>query len=81
MTPRQTEIFDKLSDLLAPLNKKGITLKPDTKISVELDIDSVAIMDFIMEVEDQFDIDIPLNVLQDTHTMSDLVQVVESRAS
>ena len=32
-----------------------------------------------MEVEDHFDIDIPLNVLADTHTMTDMVKVVEKR--
>ena len=36
-------------------------------------------MDFVMEVEDHFDIDIPLNVLSDTHTMRDLVGVVKAR--
>jgi acyl carrier protein len=36
-------------------------------------------MDFVMEVEDHFDIDIPLNVLSETRTMDDLVNVVEGR--
>jgi acyl carrier protein len=36
-------------------------------------------MDFVMEVEDHFNIEIPLNVLGETRTMSDLVKVVESR--
>jgi acyl carrier protein len=38
-------------------------------------------MDFVMEVEDHFDIDIPLNVLSDTHTMKDLVGVVKARVN
>jgi acyl carrier protein len=36
-------------------------------------------MDFVMEVEDHFEIDIPLNVLSETRTMNDLVNVVEGR--
>jgi acyl carrier protein len=32
-----------------------------------------------MEVEDHFEIDIPLNVLSETRTMDDLVSVVETR--
>ncbi len=79
MTPSGDEIFAKLSELLAPFNSKNIELKPDTEISVDLNIDSVSVMDFIMEVEDHFDIDIPLNVLAETRTMTDLVKVVEQR--
>ena len=32
-----------------------------------------------MEVEDHFEVEIPLNVLSETRTMNDLVNVVESR--
>lgn len=79
MTADSTEIFAKLSELLTPFNTKNIELKPDTEISADLNIDSVSVMDFVMEVEDHFDIDIPLNVLADTHTMTDMVKVVEKR--
>ena len=79
MTATSDEIFAKLSELLAPFNAKNIELKPDTEISTDLNIDSVSVMDFVMEVEDHFDIDIPLNVLADTHTMTDMVKVVEQR--
>jgi acyl carrier protein len=36
-------------------------------------------MDFVMEVEDHFDIDIPLNVLSETRSIADLVKVVDAR--
>jgi len=32
-----------------------------------------------MEVEDHFDIEIPLNLLSETRTIGDLAQVVEAR--
>ena len=51
---------------LQPFNEKGIALEPETEISADLNIDSVSVMDFVMEVEDHFDIDIPLNVLSET---------------
>ncbi len=57
------EIITKLTELLAPYNKEGVSLTPQTDIAAELNIDSAGVMDFIMEVEDTFDIDIPLNVL------------------
>ena len=81
MTPEDKAIFDKLAELLSPFNEKGVDLKPETEIAVDLAIDSVSVMDFVMEVEDHFDIDIPLNVLSDTHTMNDLVGVVKARVN
>ncbi len=81
MTDDESEIFGKLSELLQPFNEKKIELKPQTEIAVDLAIDSVSVMDFVMEVEDHFDIDIPLNVLSETHTMKDLVSVVQDRTS
>jgi acyl carrier protein len=72
------EIFASLCKLLGPFNKAGIELKPETDISADLSIDSMTVMDFVMEVEDHFDIEIPLNVLAETRTMNDLVKVVEA---
>jgi acyl carrier protein len=75
------DTFATLSRLLTPFNTAGITLKPETDISTDLNIDSVSVMDFVMEVEDHFEIDIPLNVLSETRTLGDLVAVVDARAA
>ena len=79
MTPGDREVFGKLRDLLQPFNQAGIEIAPETEISADLNIDSVSVMDFVMEVEDHFEIDIPLNVLSETRTMADLVKVVQAR--
>lgn len=65
--------------LLAPFNTAGAELVPDTDISADLNIDSVTVMDFVMEVEDRFDIEIPLNVLAETRTVAELAKVVDAR--
>ena len=78
MTTRE-EIYATLCRLLQPFNSSGVELSPATEISADLSIDSVSVMDFVMEVEDHFEIDIPLNVLSETRTMNDLVDVVEGR--
>lgn len=75
------EIFEELCRLLTPFNTESIELKPETDISADLNIDSVSVMDFVMEVEDKYDIDIPLNVLSETRTMNDLIEVVRGRIS
>ena len=75
-----TDTVAEICKLLEPSNTVGTTLSPTTDISTDLNIDSVTVMDFVMEVEDHFDIEIPLNVLSETRTIADLAKVVEARA-
>ena len=79
MTETKEQIFEELCRLIEPLNLKGLTIVPSTDIATDLAIDSVAVMDFVMEIEDLFDIDIPLNLLSESRTMDDLVKIVEQR--
>ena len=79
MAESPEQIFGELCRLIEPFNTKGITVTLDTDIAADLNIDSVAVMDFVMEIEDRFDIDIPLNLLAETHTMRDLLGVVQQR--
>jgi acyl carrier protein len=74
---KRAEIFSSLCKLLMPFNFSGVEIKPETDISADLSIDSVTVMDFVMEVEDHFDIEIPLNILSETRTMNDLIRVVQ----
>lgn len=73
------EIISEICKLLAPFNAENKPLSGDTDIPAELNIDSVGVMDFIMEVEDHFDIEIPLNVVSETRTIADLAKVVADR--
>ena len=77
MTSDSKPTYEVLCELLQPFNSAGVALQPTTDISADLNIDSVSVMDFVMEVEDRFDIDIPLNVLSETRTLNDLVAVVD----
>ena len=54
-------------------------LTPSTELSGDLNIDSVAAMDLIMEIEDKFEIDIPINLVSDLSTVEDLVDVVRQQ--
>ena len=73
------DTFTTLCQLLEPFNTAKIPLTPQTDISADLNIDSVSVMDFVMEVEDRFNIDIPLNVLSETRSIADLTKVVDAR--
>lgn len=75
----ENEIITEICTLLEPHNKNGVKLSVSTDIPAELNIDSVGVLDFIMDVEDKFDIEIPMNVVAETHTIGDLVAVVQKR--
>ena len=74
-----TETITQLCALLQPFNSLNVVLGPATDISTDLNIDSVTVMDFVMEVEDHFDIEVPLNVLAEIQTIAELAKVVEDR--
>ena len=76
-----TDTISAIVKLLEPFNHNGTALGPKTDISTDLNIDSVTVMDFVMEVEDHFDIDIPLNVLSETRSIEDLAKVVAERTT
>lgn len=76
-----TDNIARICKLLEPFNTNGTALSATTDISADLNIDSVTVMDFVMEVEDHFDIEIPLNVLSETRTVADLARVVEARVN
>ncbi|PLX42467.1 MAG: phosphopantetheine-binding protein [Hyphomicrobiales bacterium] len=79
MTLDDDTIFQEVRRLLQPFNAKNIELSLETDMTTDMQIDSVSVMDFIMEVEDRFDIDIPLNLLADTRTLQELVTVIRNQ--
>lgn len=73
------QIMDTICEIMQSCNSKDLTLSRTTKITSELNVDSMAIMDVIMELEQKFDIDIPINMLYDMDTIGDLADVVSAR--
>ena len=71
-----------IRDLCAILEKYApaeVELTPATELSGDLNINSVAAMDLIMEIEDKFGIDIPMNLVSDLRNLQDLVDVVRQQ--
>jgi acyl carrier protein len=71
-------IIESVCALLESRNTRHISLSRETRITSELNVDSVEIMDLIMELEQTFDIDIPINTLSDVETIGDLADVVSA---
>ena len=62
--------------LLQRQNPAGKPIEPGTDLTADLNIDSVAAMDLVMEVEERFGVDIPINLLPDLVTVGDLEDLV-----
>ena len=60
---------------------KRIEISDDTNIARDLGLDSLAIMNFIMALEDEYDISIPLDRVAQVETVGDLEQAIEELRS
>jgi acyl carrier protein len=77
MTDRD-ETYDKVVHLIAPFNKKGADLTEATTFAGDLEWDSLVVMDFVANVEDEFDILITMNLQAEIETIGQLVDAVET---
>jgi acyl carrier protein len=79
MTAHDDQLFREVCAILERYRPADVQLTPATELSGDLNIDSVAAMDLIMEIEDKFGIDIPINLLSDLRKLEDLVEVVRQQ--
>ena len=78
MAKDTVHIIADLYALLQRYNKEGVELTGQTALS-DLNVDSVEIMDLVMELEEKFGIDIPINLLFDVESIGDLAKIVHDR--
>ncbi len=78
MTPPTTRdtIFARILGLIAPLNKKGVALTETTSFSGDLEMDSLTVMDLVANIEDEWDIVLPLNMLPELETVGQVADAV-----
>ncbi len=71
-------VFRKICSLIEPLNDKGAKLTRDTDLIADLEIDSVAVLDVVMDIEDNYDISIPVNTISEMKTIGELVDAIHA---
>lgn len=76
MTDRATT-FAKVTEAIAPFNRKGVALTEATTFAGDLEWDSLTVMDFVAAIEDEFDIIITMNMQAEIETIGQLVDAVE----
>ena len=62
--------------LIEPFNKKGVAVSEATRFATDLEWDSLTVLDFVANVEDEFDILITMNQQAEIETVGQLVDAV-----
>ncbi|MCB1935174.1 MAG: acyl carrier protein [Nitrosomonas sp.] len=70
------EIVQLLCDRLSSLASADVNITAETNLISDLSIDSIKLLNLIMEIEDAFDISIPINALADVQTVHELACLI-----
>ena len=76
------DITSRLSSLLITYIKENVEdktdteISPDTDLTGDLELESIQIMEYVVEIEDDYDISIDLESLSNAKTISDLAGIV-----
>lgn len=65
------DILSIVIDLVRPLAPEGRGVREETDLLADLEFDSLKVMNLIEQVEDRFDVSVPLNILPDIRTVQD----------
>ena len=80
MPDNQNELLAEIAKIIGSLRPPSEPITLTTSIGRDLGLDSVEVMDFVMILEDRFDISIPLDNIAEVETVGDLCSVVKSIA-
>jgi len=75
--PARGEVMAEIVTQLAPFRTDDDqVIRGETVISKDLAIDSLAVMDMVMELEDRFDVSIPMNTVAEIQTVDELADTI-----
>lgn len=69
-------IVDVIIGMIGELPQGARGVGPDTNITKDLGLDSLAVMNFVMALEDRFDVSIPMDKLAEIETVNDLAAAI-----
>jgi acyl carrier protein len=75
MTDRD-QVLAKVKALIEPFNKKGVEVTEGTRFAQDLEWDSLTVLDFVANIEDEFDIVITMNQQAEIENVGQLVDAV-----
>jgi acyl carrier protein len=75
MSDRQ-QTYAKVLELIEPFNKKGVEVTEATRFAADLEWDSLTVLDFVANIEDEFDVLISMNLQAEIETVGQLVDAL-----
>ncbi|MFC3695134.1 acyl carrier protein [Chenggangzhangella methanolivorans] len=81
MSEDQAALLSEVSEVLESVLNRKVELKPEMNIVNDLGLDSIAVMNFTMALEDKFDISIPLHDMASVVTVQDLLNTLSALRS
>ena len=72
----RAEVDSKIRSLIEPFNKKEVAIEEGTTFANDLEFDSLTVMDFVAEIEDEFDVIISMNQQAEIENYGQLVDAV-----
>ena len=70
------DVYNQLLEGMQALVKGDTPISGDTHIVKDLGLDSLQVMELVMDVEDRLDLSIPVNVIADIHTVGEFARQV-----
>jgi len=76
MSDRQ-QTYAKVAELIEPFNKKDVAVTEETRFAQDLEWDSLTVLDFVANIEDEFDVIISMNMQAEIETVGQLIDALE----
>ena len=76
MSDRQ-QTYAKVIELIEPFNKKGVEVAENTRFATDLEWDSLTVLDFVANIEDEFDVIITMNMQAEIESVGQLIDALE----
>jgi acyl carrier protein len=75
--PDRQQTYDTVVEMIAPFNKKGAPITEATRFAQDLEWDSLTVLDFVANIEDEFDVIITMNMQAEIETVGQLVDALQ----
>ena len=75
----EKEIYTKIVEIIQEHDSSKLQITPELNLKEELGVDSVDLMEFIINLEEAFDIEIPDEDMDNFKTISDVVAYIHEK--
>ena len=75
--PDRNQTLAKVVQTIEPFNKKDIDVTEGIRFAQDLEWDSLTVLDFVANIEDEFDVLISMNMQAEIETVGQLVDALE----